>query len=74
MSYRCKLTAKQDLACGKIKKGDVITFVTPGNSGNPNYQTMCEAIANYIGEKKLGMCWNFCTISSVRNQVRAHVT
>lgn len=50
-NYRCKLTAKQNLANGKIKKGDVITFVTPGNSGNPNHQMMCEAVANYIGER-----------------------
>lgn len=59
MSYRCKLTAKQDLACGKIKKGDVITFVTQGNSGNPNYQMMCEAVANYIGEKNWGRVGTF---------------
>lgn len=51
MPFRCKLTAKQNLANGKIKKGDVITFVTDRNCGNPNHQTMCEAVANYIGEK-----------------------
>lgn len=51
MAFRCKLTAKQNLGNGKIKKGDVITFVTQSNSGNPNHQMMCEAVANFIGEK-----------------------
>ena len=49
MAFRCKLVAKQDLYYGKIKKGDVITFTTIGNSGNPNHQLMCQAVANYVG-------------------------
>ncbi len=51
--FRCKLTAKQNLACGKIKKGDVIYFTTNSNSGNPDIKRMCEAIANFVGEKDI---------------------
>ncbi len=47
--FRCKLTAKQNLACGKIKKGDVITFTTNSNSGNPDIKLMCQAVASYCG-------------------------
>ena len=49
MAFRCKLVAKQDLYCGKIKKGDVITFATLGNCGNPDHKLMCQAVANFIG-------------------------
>lgn len=53
MPCRCKLTAKQNLFGGKIKKGDVITFITPGNLGNPDHKLMCQALANYVGEKDI---------------------
>ena len=49
MAFRCKLVAKQDLYCGKIKKGDVITFTTNSNSGNPDLKLMCQAVANFVG-------------------------
>lgn len=49
MAYRCKLVAKQNLL-NKIKKGDVITFVTNTNAGNPDSIQMRQAIANYVGQ------------------------
>lgn len=49
MAFRCKLVAKQDLPYGKIKKGDVITFTTNSNSGNPDIKLMCQAVASYCG-------------------------
>ena len=49
MDLRCKLVAKKDLY-GKIKKGDVITFITQARYGaNPSLDEISQAVANFTG-------------------------
>lgn len=49
MPFRCKLVFKKDMY-GKLKKGDVVTFITQTNCINPTLEQLSKAVAAYIGE------------------------
>lgn len=50
MAVRFKMTAKQDLCHGKIKKGDTLVCIMNGGGSKPTGAEMAEAIANFVGE------------------------
>lgn len=49
MAERFKMTAKQDLCNGKIKKGDTLVCTMKGCGSKPSGLEMAEAVALYLG-------------------------
>ncbi len=49
MAVRFKMTAKQDLCNGKIKKGDTLVCNMNGCGSKPTVAEMAEAVALFLG-------------------------